>query len=68
MQTLTTKSVGGKTDDTEQQLVEQLQSALIKWPRTHLYVLDALTKHLKEYVLFRSIDTRFSDPLHQTNY
>lgn len=47
-----TRPVGGKTDVTEQQLVEQLQGALIKWPRVHLYVLDALIKHLKEYILF----------------
>lgn len=63
-QTLTTWLVGSKTDVTEQQLVEQLQGALIKWPKAHLYVLDALIKHLKEYVLFHSTQPDYLTSLH----
>lgn len=32
---------------TEEQHIQNLEAALLKLPRVHLYVLDAIVKHLK---------------------
>ena len=31
----------------EAQHIEDVQNALFKWPKVHLYVLDAIIKHVK---------------------
>lgn len=46
-------SVGAaKTEDqsSEEQHIQDLQTALQKLPRVHLLVLDTLIKHLREFV------------------
>ena len=41
-------TVGAKAEKSEEEHVQELQTALLSLPRVHLYVLDTLVKHLKE--------------------
>ena len=49
--TLIFGSVGAKMEVSEAQHIEDVQNALFKVPKVHLYVLDAVIKHLKKYVI-----------------
>ncbi|KAL1747937.1 hypothetical protein HDZ31DRAFT_80085 [Schizophyllum fasciatum] len=43
-------TVGAKAEKGEEEHVQDLQTALLRLPRVHLYVLDTLVKHLKELI------------------
>jgi hypothetical protein len=42
--------VGAKPDVPQEQHIEDVRNVLFKLPKIHLYVLDAVIKHLKKSV------------------
>ncbi|KAI4527594.1 hypothetical protein K525DRAFT_231913 [Schizophyllum commune Loenen D] len=49
-------TVGAKAEKSEEEHVQELQTALLRLPRVHLYVLDTLVKHLKELIEETEVD------------
>lgn len=51
--------VGSKNEGSQEQRIEDVQGALFKLPKVHLYVLDAVIKHVKTYVSYLSFQKPF---------
>lgn len=50
--TVGSSAVKPEGENTEEQHIQSVGAALQRLPRVHLYVLDAIVKHLKAYVCF----------------